>query len=263
MEAKLNEIRRKGGCKQRKDGRPTRALSAYNIFVHLEKKAWAKKEADSKSKNTPSGHEGNFSRHVSAKWKKIDSALRLELEAMAKLDRERYERENEEWKLTQDQKVPVTKNAENTPLIDTPVCDLAATDESSSSNRTRLSADADADAIPMLPFQRPPKPGHNVDSNETSARPLANNEAISLNNVNQVTPFQTRPFLKAGKIRFPPRPSEAEDPFPDLCPPPFVTSAVAGSTVDPEPELIASGTKNNGVHKNPSANEKPEAMSDN
>jgi hypothetical protein len=36
---------------------------------------------------------------ISAKWKQVDTAVKNELIAMAELDKERYNRENEEWKL--------------------------------------------------------------------------------------------------------------------------------------------------------------------
>ena len=90
MEAKLNEILRKGGSKSPKDGRPIRPLSAYNIFFHMEKIARANNESGYTS--------GTFSSYVSAKWKKCSAALKIELEAMSKLDKERYNRENLEWK---------------------------------------------------------------------------------------------------------------------------------------------------------------------
>ena len=36
---------------------------------------------------------------VAAKWKEIDTVLKLELETMARLDKKRYDREREEWEL--------------------------------------------------------------------------------------------------------------------------------------------------------------------
>lgn len=41
---------------------------------------------------------GSFSSYVSKNWKKCNTVIKLKLEEMAKLDKERYHRENIEWK---------------------------------------------------------------------------------------------------------------------------------------------------------------------
>ena len=311
MEAKLNEIKRKGGREQSKDGRPARPLSAYNIFCHKERKTFIQTRKD--PIYAPTGRKLNFMEHVSAKWKK-------------KLDQERYEREEKGWKLSmwkeaqeqelrntesslanneafsqvnssnatlntgttaaQQQKVHTTEShwinmeVKRTPLINTPVCSLAVGNREESSFKARYSGNA----FPTLPFQRSSAVGSNTypfrtlaqlsANNETFSQanahnatlnmatsvqhqntqgtkttvcnlatennmqrlskkrcklghptnpkmnrhlvePRANKEPSSFDNVHHITPFQTRPYLEEGMFRFPPRPAETEDPFPD------------------------------------------------
>ena len=79
-------------------GCPIPPMSAYDIFIHMERKARA---------GSSSGMfetEASFASHVSAKWNNISADLRFELEELAKLEQERYNREMKEWKLSM--KVP-------------------------------------------------------------------------------------------------------------------------------------------------------------
>ena len=225
MEAKLSEIDRRGLRKQSKDGRPLRPLSAYNIFCHKEKKAFMQNRKDLAK------HQGSFMGHISAKWKNIDPTLKAELDALAKLDHERYGREEKEWKLNmwktaQEQEVhntassPVNNevssidNASNatlntgttavqhqegqatesaqvnvevnrTPLINTPVCNLAVGYIRVPFVMTSFSGNA----FPMFPFQRPFALGNHADSNWTGTLPQlsANNEAFSQVNSSNAT----------------------------------------------------------------------------
>ncbi|KAL3790109.1 hypothetical protein HJC23_013620 [Cyclotella cryptica] len=83
---------------KRKDGRPVRPLSAYNIFFQMERKKVIKDQSNQNAKHATGGF-GTLARKVSEKWKTVDAALKLELEAMANEDKQRYKHEVEEWKL--------------------------------------------------------------------------------------------------------------------------------------------------------------------
>ena len=87
----INAIERKRGFKSSSDGRPTRPMSAYNIFFRMEKDARLNNESDYNGR-------GNFALHVSEKWNKADPALKAQLDAISKRDKERYHREEMEWK---------------------------------------------------------------------------------------------------------------------------------------------------------------------
>lgn len=207
MEARLNEIERKGGCKSPKDGRPIRPLSAYNIFFHLEKKARMKGESDFTS--------GSFTSYVSTKWKKSDTALKLELEAMAKMDKERYDRENREWKanmlkeamgsLEEDQtnkSHSFGKAAGKAPVQEFPTDKLHM-------------ACVSKEAFPALPFKvNRPNVSDGQPPSDTRSLLLANavprgGVMRAQSNVHPiVTPFQKKPVLQAKTVRFPPRPTE-------------------------------------------------------
>ena len=97
LKAKLNGIKRASKSKH-KDGRPLRPLSAYNIFFYMERMRVMKEQSDPNTKHAAVGF-GVLASTVAAKWKEIDTVLKLELETMARLDKKRYDRENEEWKL--------------------------------------------------------------------------------------------------------------------------------------------------------------------
>lgn len=83
---------------KRKNGRPIRPLSAYNIFFHMERKKVMRDHADQNVKHATGGF-GTLARRVSEKWKTVDAALKIELEAMANKDKQRYKHEVEAWKL--------------------------------------------------------------------------------------------------------------------------------------------------------------------
>lgn len=64
----------------------------------MERNRIMEEQSESKAKHAIGGF-GNLARTVSAKWKNVDTTLKLELEALANKDKERYNREVEEWKL--------------------------------------------------------------------------------------------------------------------------------------------------------------------
>ena len=200
MEARLNNIKRKVGSKPHKDGRPIRPLTAYQIFVHLEKKA--------KTNNESEFTTGSFS-SLSGKWKNVCTALKLELEALSKLDKERYNRENREWKEN------MLKEAQAS-LEDSQVLDPS--NKSVSSHRTSGSVRA----IPALPFPT----NHEILSAGNAVKQPSENKKLFLNNSFEMadnkmevdqpvmppadTSFMTRPLPQATEIRFPPRPTKKD-----------------------------------------------------
>jgi hypothetical protein len=56
-----------------------------------------KEQANPGAKHAAGGF-GSLARATSSKWKSLDGALKLELEAMVQLNRDRYNREIEAWK---------------------------------------------------------------------------------------------------------------------------------------------------------------------
>ena len=207
MEARLNEIVRKGGSKSPKDGRPVRPLSAYNIFFHMEKKARMDNESDYTK--------GNFSSYVSARWKKCSAALKLELEAMSKLDKERYHRENLEWKENMLKEAlestegarAVKSHSFNNGADDTAVEAVASANKSTLTSRVNASV-----SFPALPFQINRVPPDTTSPALYGAQPFHGYRSLFSNNsllmvdvmeVDQpnmpptITPFQTRPNLQA------------------------------------------------------------------
>jgi hypothetical protein len=60
------------------------------------------KEQDKPGAKHAAGGFGSLTSDISTKWKTIDSVLKLELEAMANLDRDTYVREIEAWKASKD-----------------------------------------------------------------------------------------------------------------------------------------------------------------
>ncbi|KAL3797990.1 hypothetical protein ACHAWO_004588 [Cyclotella atomus] len=102
MKAKLDDITtRTKKVGKHKDGRALRPLSAYNIFFQLERKRIMKEQGNPDAKHAAGGFE-SLASVISSKWNTIDDAAKLELEAMAKLDRDRYDREIEAWKASKD-----------------------------------------------------------------------------------------------------------------------------------------------------------------
>ncbi|KAL3768279.1 hypothetical protein ACHAWO_012389 [Cyclotella atomus] len=108
MKAKLDDITRTKRVGKHKDGRPLRPLSAYNIFFQLERKRIMKEQGNPDAKHAAGGF-GSLASIISTKWKAIDDAVKLKLEAMAKLDRDRYAREMDAWKASKDTAEAVLK----------------------------------------------------------------------------------------------------------------------------------------------------------
>jgi len=98
LKAKLDDIKRTNKRKHM-DGRPLRPLSAYNIFFQMERGRIMQEQSDPNAKHVVKGF-GTLASTVAAKWKEIDTSLKLDLETMAHLDKMRYDREKEEWKLS-------------------------------------------------------------------------------------------------------------------------------------------------------------------
>lgn len=96
------------------DGKPRRALTAYNLFFAMERKrilAEQKSPIIHKSmrnkyrigKHANVGF-ANLARIVGEKWRKVDAQLKMELERQAKIDKERYNNEMKEWNLKEKMK---------------------------------------------------------------------------------------------------------------------------------------------------------------
>lgn len=178
------------------------------------------RESDSSSKVCFT--EASFASHVSAKWKNLGTALRIELEEMAKLDQERYDRENQEWMMKMNRgaqgeletlKSTMLNGAvQQTPFVfgEIPQCESAPAQKRMSVDKTSLSGIT----FPALPFKAALGPRRNTDRNAQFTRSLlavsqdvgaevAQPEASYL-----VTPVQERPTLQAATVRFSPRPTE-------------------------------------------------------
>ena len=103
MEAKSDKIQTSGDSTTASNNAgPIPPMSAYDIFIRMERKAFTGSSSDMLET------EASFATHVSAKWQNIDDALKMEIEELAKLEEERYNREIEEWKMSTEAQDPKT-----------------------------------------------------------------------------------------------------------------------------------------------------------
>jgi hypothetical protein len=167
LQAKPNDIKRTKKGTKREDGRPLRPLSAYDIFFQMERNRIVKEEANPDANRAFVGS-NSLAKTISARWKRVDGALKIELNAMAKLDKERYDRENEEWKANvlkqvEDHEAAITAESltdmvEKTPARDMslnePILTAMATPQG---GRQSFSFKSGA-ALPSLPFKTTPRP---------------------------------------------------------------------------------------------------------
>ena len=88
------------GEQDRENGKPRRALNVYNLFFKKERKK-IMQELEKQVATAENANVGfkNLARMISDRWKLIDDATMLELEAEVQLDKERYKREMIEWKI--------------------------------------------------------------------------------------------------------------------------------------------------------------------
>ena len=125
-------------------------------------------QANRDAKRASVGYD-NLADTISARWKKVDGALKIELDAMAKLDKDRYDREKEEWKANLMLKKaeeheaaakaePLEDMMEKTPArymsLNQPILTAMATPKG---GRQSISFKSGA-AIPPLPFKTTPRP---------------------------------------------------------------------------------------------------------
>jgi hypothetical protein len=140
-------------------------MAAYDIFFQMERNRIMKEQANPDAKCASIGSD-NLAATISARWKKVDGALKIELDAMAKLDKVRYDRENEEWKADMLKKVEEHEAAvraesfadmlEKTPAREPSLNELALTTMATpQGSRQSLSAIFAGTAVPPLPFTRP------------------------------------------------------------------------------------------------------------
>ena len=84
--------------------KPKRCLTAYNLFFHNEREKLLKSRSvpdeSDKSKQGKIGF-GPLARMVSAKWKEATDEEKAHFTALAKKDRERYDKEMREWRSMQ------------------------------------------------------------------------------------------------------------------------------------------------------------------
>eukprot|EP01082_Thalassiosira_pseudonana_P004250 g3943.t1 g3943 contig14:54670-55179(+) len=95
--------------KKEDDGRPRRPRSSYNFFFQMQREAIMKQQKQvpivvhksMRNKHRIGKHAnvgfGNLARLVGENWRKVDPALKKDLECQARLDKERYEREIKAW----------------------------------------------------------------------------------------------------------------------------------------------------------------------
>ena len=164
-ETKCNKSHNMGDSKRiSKEGRPVPPLSAYDIFVHLEKKAYSKKESGSSSKTSPT--EASFASRVSAKWKNTGTALKTGLEELAQLDRERYDHESEEWEMSSEVQAPKTPKSMN-PFVPGEIAQLAPAKKRTSFDKKNFGGIA----LPSTPLKAASGARHNTER-DTKLAPL-------------------------------------------------------------------------------------------
>jgi hypothetical protein len=95
--------------KKEDDGRPRRPRSSYNFFFQMQREAIMKQQKQvpivvhksMRNKHRIGKHANvgfeNLARLVGENWRKVDPALKKDLERQARLDKERYEREMKAW----------------------------------------------------------------------------------------------------------------------------------------------------------------------
>jgi hypothetical protein len=156
LQTKPNDIKR------------TEKGAAYEIFFQMERNRIMNEQANRDAQRASVGYD-NLADTISARWKKVDGALKIELDVMAKLDKDRYDRENEEWKVNmmlkkaEDHKAAAWAESledmvEKTPSrymsLNEPVLTAMATPKG---GRQSISFKSGA-AIPPLPFKTTPRP---------------------------------------------------------------------------------------------------------
>jgi hypothetical protein len=201
-----NIRRTKRGANQ-EDCSPLPQSSAYDIFFHMERKRIMKQQTNPDVKRA-SVESDNLNNTISARWKKlkkVDGALKIEMNAMAKLDKDRYDREKDKWKANM-----MFKKADKDyaaakvePFADavakTPASIMALSEPSITSiattegSRRSVSVKSGAD-IPPLPFERNPRPqGHQArfssSVSDGGGRSLADEYTW-------ITPGQSRPTFQ-------------------------------------------------------------------
>ena len=148
MEARSEQIKIKGDCKTAsKKGCPIPPMSAYDIFIHLERKACSKNEWGSSSDMFQT--DAHFASNVSSKWQNIDATLKMELEELAKLEQERYNREMEEWEMSTEAQEPETAKMASGQISH---CEKPPAKKRKSLSKTCHSGIA----FPTLPFEAAP-----------------------------------------------------------------------------------------------------------
>jgi hypothetical protein len=152
--ANPNDITGANKSAKHEGGRPLRPLSAYDIFFQMERNRITKEQANPDANRASVGSD-NLATTISARWKKVDGALKIELDAMANLDEDRYDRENEEWKAKAAVRTKsFSKTLEKTPArvmsLNEPILTVMATPQD---NRQSLSARFAGAVVPPLPFK--------------------------------------------------------------------------------------------------------------
>ncbi|KAL3798922.1 hypothetical protein ACHAWO_013039 [Cyclotella atomus] len=206
LQAKLNEIKRTDKGAKHKDGRPLRPLSACNIFFQMERNRITKEQANPDAKHA-SGAFANLTNTILARWKNIDGALKIELDAKAKLDKERYNREVDVWKanmlrIAEEAASKAAASsadvAEEAPArdgnLDSVALSESTLDSIANSKDGRRSITVKPGAvIPPLPFKVTRGRGRGSSNNVVGVRPLVANHETGLP---LVTPVQSRPSLQ-------------------------------------------------------------------
>lgn len=100
--SKKQKKKRNKSNNKRPEGKPTRPLSAYNIFFRSERERMiaSREQGDKPAQQRTGISFENLAKTIASKWRTLDSTDRQVYETGAAADRERYRSQKEAWRAT-------------------------------------------------------------------------------------------------------------------------------------------------------------------
>ena len=110
-EASVEEVQNVSSAEDEK--KPRRALTAYNFFFQAERQRLLNNTDGTQMGEKKKLGFAGLARHISSKWKNLNSVDRLPYEQMAGVEKDRYNREKKEWKKAKKERTKTLKSKGN------------------------------------------------------------------------------------------------------------------------------------------------------